>query len=312
MFLRLILAVTLVSCASLHHPNWYTNPPQNDGQFLYGVGMDIDPELARKASLENAANRISSTVSSKFENISKSDNAGALSTNSSVLSIKTDDIKFSNPIFLVEQKGSSYYAMVKVDKQKFIEEYTAKINQDVKELEVMLENVSTKLAQKIALRKINKKSPAILRDISILRSISDSTDLVVKIDKLNHYKNDEILISKELEFAINSNDDDLLKTFKNNALESGLVVIGNASDDKAVSINLTAKKVETNAFGMFMTKSFISVEVTDKTRKALSSKTIEISGSSSVSNDLAFASSLKQIDEQIKNDGFFKTVGLDD
>ncbi len=129
----LIVLIVFSGCVSLKQqntdiPKWYTNAPQNNNIFIYGVNSGFNLEDAKANALNDMASRLIVTVSSTLNKNIQTSSVNTKQTSytkdiSQDINLEVEKIKFTNAI--VEKNkiiNNQFFIIMKVNRQKLFDE----------------------------------------------------------------------------------------------------------------------------------------------------------------------------------------------
>lgn len=301
-------------------PHWFLTPPSDDSSSLYGVGEGESLKSARDDALNTLASKLSVSISSTLsKNETQSTFGSSVSYNKDVsqhLQSEVKKISFTNyEIVSNGIENGRTYVLVKVDKEKFLEEK----KQEVAEME-----------KEMGLNVAKAKTLPILERFSLLKESVATADkaktLVTIITSLTtDYKKDIHLAQYAayklaLEDSINDisvyvagNDDD--KVFKDVIREELTVQKIKVAKNFKASKNSVIVEIETNPtvkniYGRYMAKVYVTINLKNNESDVVNSTKIECNGNSSLDAKSAITAAGKNFAKQVKEKGVLSLLGL--
>lgn len=302
----LITSFTLLLLSShiaLGAPTWYINSTNNNDAYIYGAGAGASKDEAVKDALSNAISKLRVSVSSKMTTETVATNVGAetdtrqkINTTVSATDINGYDI--SN--FDKDQTGM-FFVEIKIDKHQF---YEQKYTEFTKELQTVRDAITALDKMKSAVEKI--------KAFNVIRpNIAKATDLLYLISSLNKNlafseyiseltecgKKKSAIISK-LKFNIKGNDQMAQVVLENAITEKNYRLSRSFDTQDPYSILMQFKLIQgkkSKLYGSFMSQSSAEVAVFDISGSRHATFTINISGSSTISENGAYVASLNEL-----------------
>lgn len=109
-------------------PSWVLNPPEDSGSEWYGVGEGPDREIARRTALKDVATKLRVSISGKLDSQVTDSNGKVDRQARSRVSEEVARTEFRNfSIEKTEQRGKSFYVLVKVDRPSFVADIRARL-----------------------------------------------------------------------------------------------------------------------------------------------------------------------------------------
>lgn len=288
---RFILVLVIFSCSSSKkYPSWYLNAPKNNAQYLYGTGEGYDMDEAKISALNDASSKLRTIVSSKTQSAMESDNIGTSSSFAQKISSQVDKILFNNyEVLKAEQVNQSFVVMVGIKSQLLISAYKNEINKANNEVNNLSSLSGSKLEKRENLLKINKIYSSIESKVRIVESIDDSYDARSQFAIMSEYINKFNILNSQLEYRIICDDTDI-ENYLIKRLNEDSIKISNSGKE---SIKVNYKWVLQELKGLKMAKILMTVKYIDEFGKVIKSDTIESSGNSITSFDLAKKNALQ-------------------
>ena len=295
-------------------PIWYVSVTPNDGQNLYGVGEGYTLEEATKAALAYAAARIIVSVSSQSSLLREENNS---STNEEMRQKINQNIEKIDFVNFVVTKSVDYktkiYAEIAIDREQFIRAQREKseyLDQKIANLQknIPSQNLIQKRNSLIELVDLLKQGELLAR---ILQAAGEDSDVKKKLSMLADTQNQLAKLNDKVEFYFEFGINQEIATIISNALNKERISVvktkTNASNQVAVEVSSSKKSSE--IYGAYITKIKLNFE-NKSAGKIIASNSIEVSGSSTISEKESYAASLEVFKEKVTNDGILKILGI--
>lgn len=320
-FLILILNFTIFSCSnstqnkeSLNElPKFYVSPTQNDSQNIYGIGEGFNYEEATKTALSDMASRLLVSISSTSTLIreeNKSDFNEEIRQN---ISQNIEKIDFSGFEVSKSQKyNQRIYLEVKVARLQFINLQKEKI--------VFLDNQIINLQNQLAEQNIVKKRKTLMEILDLARQSEILTRIVFadkdselskKLKIISDAKNQLSKLNDKVEFYFeNKADSKIYNVIKNSANRERIIVVNNKSNSKnQIQIKINSSKTVVQVYGSYIAKVKISFDNISQ-NQIIASNSIEVSGSSVVSENEAYNAAIVNLRQKIEKEGVLEILGI--
>lgn len=306
--LSIILFAFLSSCISSNlnkYPQWYLTPPANDGEYIYGVGEGADPEESRQAALSDAASRLQTSVSSKFESAYQEDNLGSSSTISQKISAKGAQISFNNyKVVKSESLQNSYVTLVSIEKRRLIDEYTNELKQIIDKMMKLANIQGSKFMKRINIAKALEIGTMHIQKAKILNSIDSSTTGKEFISYTYVLDDSLSKINQTITIKIQSSNKNIEDIFHYAITKEGI-----ATGNSGAKIIIDDSWQSSFANGINIVKLSLRINVYDGSN-IVGSNLIESSYSSLSGVEIAKSGCIKKIKDMIEKDGVMKIIGL--
>lgn len=298
------------------YPDWYLNPPQDNSKTIHGVGEGYNLENANKTALKNISSKILVTLSSNSQ-MSQYENNYEFSEETKIsIKERTADITFNNHKTLQTQYLNSqerFIVLVAVDKPELIKQQTQDLNKLNDSINQFNRNSKKKsdLERISALINIQNIIPKAETKINILTALS-SKDYSKYLNKYKAYKKEYNKLLSKTVFSIQTKsefDKDVGEVFKN-ALNKQNFKIGSL-DKSNVILSIKSKITSKEVYGSYFAKIQINVNLLNKQKKIIKSNKIEIKGSSSINKNEANKNALRDLEEQIEENGINGVLKLE-
>ena len=163
-------------------PKWYTQAPENDQRFIYGLGQGENRKQAISQALSDAVSTLNVSVSSRFSHSTTSvtqDGREDVSQKSNdEVEIATKKLTLNN-YEIVEQEhmaNNTDVVMVRINKYELYESLHAEIENSFKMLDASLQNKSDELELILIYRNYMGIIKQKMQTIGILKSLNPAFD----------------------------------------------------------------------------------------------------------------------------------------
>ncbi len=303
-------------------PNWYTEPPLDSEQYWVGVGAASVASRAEKQALSSISHRINTTIASSIKQriTSSTDSQGEERVNRYArqeLAAKTDEITFR--AYSVEQNkrvGNKNYILVKVDKNKFFQNYSTRLDSLNQELDNLSTHIATQpvVVQLKGVQEITQK----VTEAEKLAIVLDAYDHLPEADRyFSHYtdlKGKEAQLRSRIKFYIEHDRNTRLvaKHFKEQVnKENFRVATGVYPNDRNVAhVSIQGETRESKFGEAFIIKLIVTLKVRATNRQIISTKQLVFSGSSVTDFQLSLRAASNAFADHVQEYGVLKTLGL--
>jgi len=314
--------ITQVVIPSIPPPNWYTEPPLDSGLYWIGVGSAFTANQAEKQALSSISQRINTTITSNFkqritsvtnsigeEKISQ-DAKHELSTTTDAITFRAYSVKLSKRI------GNNNYVLVKVDKNKFFQNYFTRL----KVLNKELDDLTASLAREaivVQLKGLQEIKPKVKEAEKIAVILSTYDRLPEANRHFNHYaelKAKEAQLRSKIKFYLKHDKSTrfVAKHFKEQVNKENFRVVTrfNANDRNIIYISIEGDMKNTKFDESFITKLIITLKAYATKKQVISSKQLLFSGDSITDFKLSLRAASNEFADHVQENGVLKTLGL--
>lgn len=318
-FFALIAILFIIACASANKrndiPSWYVNLKQNDSQYLRGIAEGDTLEEATRYALADAAARLIVSISSESNMIREENENSVNEEMRQNVRQNVEKIDFSNfTVTKSEKIAEKYFIEVQIDRAQFIDEQKERLGLVEKKLSDLEKNSATK--NPLQKRSDLIKSLALGKELElrarILSGAGQDINLKEKLAHLARLENELNKVSDKIEFFFDPTSAKDASQVIRSALNKEKIAVAQvkkSSDSGQIKIKITTNSKNEQIYGAYITKLAIDFEnsIGDKT---LASKTIEVTGSSSLNAKESQSAALKSLEEKIADEGILKTIGI--
>lgn len=319
--LALLSVIFLVaSCASSvskadETPSWYIKPKQNNASNLYGVAEGFTLEEATKYALADAASRLMVSISSE-SNLIREENQN--STNEEMrqqVRQSVEKISFTNfQVTNSKKLGQNFFVEVQIERDPFINEQKERVAFVEKKISDLEKDSAGKnpIQRRNSLLKILDLGKELDLKSRILAGAGENINLKEKLTRIANFQNQFDKMSDKIEFYFEINSPKEVAKVIRTALNKEKIKIAssrNSADSGQIVIRIKSSSRSNKIYEAFMTKLEVDFENVSG-EKVLASNSVEVTGSSTISEKESYLASLKSLEEKIEQDGILKILGI--
>lgn len=321
--LLLLTVLFLVSCSSQKEnhkensqlPSWYISPKQNDSANLYGAAEGNTMEEATRYALADAAARLMVSISSE-SNLIREENKNSVNEEMRQnVRQNVEKIDFTNfEVTKSTKVGVKFYAEVQIERRPFIKQQLERIEV----LDHKISDLEKNSQAKNALQKRNDliASLALGKELELRARIAagagENVNLKEKLNHLASLENQLNKISDKIEFFFEPSRAADVAQVVRSALNKEKIAVAQIRKDAnsgQIALKISTKNSSAKIYEAYITKLEIDFE-NSINGKTLASKTIEVTGSSSLNESESQKAAVKSFEEKIAEDGALKTLGI--
>ena len=324
-FLAATLAIFLLpACSSdktssqnskISAPSWYISPKQNDGENLYGVAEGFTLEDATKYALADAASRLIVTVSGESTLLREENKTGANEEMRQQVRQNIEKISFTNfKITNSESYGQKFFAEVKIERSPFINQQKEQLSFKQKQADLLIANSSGKnpIQRRTSLLKILDLEKQVELASRILIGAGENINLKETLNRIATTQDQLDKISDKIEFYFEINSPKEISKIIRNSLNKEKIKITpnrNPSNQNQITVRINSSSKSSEIYNTYITKLKIDFE-NSAAEKIVASNSLEVSGSSSISEKESYSAALQSLEEKISQDGILKILGI--
>jgi len=328
----LISATLFTSCASSSDsakptvvassnalPSWYTQAPENDQRFIYGIGQGESRKLAISQALNDAVSTLNVSVSSRFSHSTSSvtqDGREDVSKESlDEVEIATKKLTLNN-YEIVEQEhlaNNTDIVMIRIHKYELYESLHEDIENSFKMLNASIQNKSDELELILIYRTYMGIIKQKMQTIGILKSLNpafDADEFKTALKSVIETHN-KLIENKVFKLVIDDPYKTYTATIRKRLMRDGVKVT--TADDYDYFINVTIEeqsKVAVRRQVITFLTTNISVGIGDnRSNKDIFFSTVALKSESDVSIEDARDKINEQLKKRIKEGTVFSHVG---
>ena len=296
-------------------PSFYIKARQNNSETLYGVAEGYSLEEATKNALADSASRLIVSISSETTLTRQEDNNNAYEEMRQKVKQSVEKISFSNfKTSKSEKISNKFYVEVEIERQPFINEQKERVTFIEKKINDLDKNSLGKnpIQRRNSLIKINELAKELELKSMIIRGSGEEFNLKDKLALIAKFQNELEKSSDNIEFFFdNSSPKEIVKIIQSALNKEKLKIANklNKNDDNQVVIKIENSSKTNHIYEAHMTKNKIDFENISQ-GKILASNSVEVTGSSSISEKESYFASLKSLEEKIEKDGVLKVLGI--
>lgn len=316
-FAAFFAALLLAACAGgapSNAPSWYFSPKQNTSSNLYGVAEGYTLEEATKYALADAAARLMVSISGESTLIREEDNNGSNEEMRQKVRQNIEKISFSNfTVSRSQQVEKQLYVEVQIEREPFIREQKERVdflNKKISNLEKDT-NSSNPIQRRNALVKILDLGKELELRSRILAGANEGGNVSEVLSRLANFESQLNKISDKIEFFFEINSPkEIAQTIRSRLNKEQLKIASTrSSSQNQIVIRIKSSSRSSRIYEAFMTKLEIDFEnLSDG--KILASNSVEVTGSSTISERESYLAAVKSFDEEIEKRGILKIIGI--
>jgi len=197
----LLIIIFFSACTNPEPPKWYINTPKDNTLYFYASAEGYTKQEAIKQALNDIASRINVKISSNFVINKGIHNQKTYNEIYQQINTKISNISFNNyEIVKTEKNDEKYYVLIRVNKQKLINNLKTKI--DLKFNQLHFEN-RTAIQKIISAYDILYEIKKLKSEVFILESLE--VNITPYINKIQILKKEALNIIKTTQFKIETN-----------------------------------------------------------------------------------------------------------
>ncbi len=298
-------------------PSWFISPKQNDSQNLYGVAEGFTLEEATKYSLADAASRLIVTISSESSLLRQESKTDFNEEMRQQVRQSVEKINFVN--FRVSKSAKTsqkFFVETEIERDSFIRDQKEQITfleKKIANLDQNSKNQNT-IQRRNSLLKILQLGKELELKSRILKGAKQEVNLTEKLQKIANFQNELEKLSDKSEFYFEANSSKeisqiILKNLNKEKLKISPRL--NSSNRNQIIIKIKSTSRSSKVYEAYSTKLKIDFENLAE-EKIIASNSIEISGSSIISEKESYLAALQKLDEKISQEGILKIIGITD
>jgi hypothetical protein len=319
--LLLILSIFFIGCNSSNTPivlvkehkvqnlpSWYLSAPNNNQDFLYGIGAALTLSQAKNEALNSLASRLFISISSNTHSIKSSDsfeNYSSINNQEIFLEVEKIDL-LNSKIEKSIKVNDEYFVLLSIDRKKLFKEYFFKLDTIDRKISqfydkaINLSNIFTISYSKEILDLIDEAF-LLTKKLSVINENFNKSQYDLKYHKI---KFDLLNLRKNIKLKIKSNH--FLKSFKSYISKNNILLSNENFDAIASSFeNINYSKYN----NWFIAKCNISVEILVNA-EVLSTNNFTIIGRSTHSNFQALENAKKSLEKKLLNIDINNFLGI--
>ncbi len=318
--LALIFALLLSACTTNQTqpsdtPTWYIAPKQNNASNLYGVAEGYTLEEATKYALADAASRLMVSISSESSLLREENQASVNEEMRQQVRQSVEKISFTNfQVTKSDKFGQRFFVEVKIERAPFVNDQKERVGFLERKINDLEKNSAGKnpIQKRNSLIKILDLEKELELKSRILAGAGEDVNLKEKLVRIANFQNQFEKISDKIEFYFEINSPKEIAQIIRSSLNKEKIKTSpnrNNSDPNQVVIKIKSSSRSNEIYSAFMTKLEVDFEnLADG--KVVASNSVEVTGSSSISEKESYSAALKSFEEKITKDGILKIIGI--
>lgn len=312
-FLPFVFIALITSCKSdkksTELPSWYLMPKQNNSLSLFGVAEGFTLEEATKSALADAAARLIVTISSESTLLREENQNSANEEMRQQIKQNIEKIDFTNfKLSHSQQIAAQIYVEVEIARDDFIAAQKEKM--------LFLDRQISDLNKNIATQNLIQKR----NSLTTILDLAKQSEILARILQLNlkeklamiaNTQNELNKLTDKVEFYFEINSPNEISAIIKNSLNKERIKISKVenSNSNQVKIAIHSQVNSGNIYGAYISK--IKIDFENKvSEKIIASNSIEVSGSSAISEKESYSAALVSLKEKILQDGILKILGI--
>lgn len=312
-FVIIFSSLLLLSCTKVEKKSgpvsWYIQPKQNTELTMYGVAEGFTLEEATKAALSDAAARLIVSISSTSTLVREENNYSANEEMRSQIKQNIEKIDFVNfKVARSAQVESIFYVEVEIDREQFLQAQKDK-------LELLNRQISD-LSKNIPSQNLIQKRNSYVKEIDLLKQASILVQILNNNMKetnaaLANAQNELNKLNNNVEFYFDIDSSKEITAIIRNALNKEAIKISKTKTNltNQIQVEIDSSSRTGQVYGSYITK--IKIDFENKSLgKVVASNSIEVSGSSTISEREAYLSAIESLKEKVANEGILQILGI--
>ena len=312
-----VWVAVLSACSTLSPkhtpPDWVLNPPQDSADSFWGVGEGFDLESAKRTALKDVAARLRVTISATLDSQLTVNNDSVNRSARNRVSEVVQKTEFSR--FKVEQTALSpngLYALVKVDRRVFIQEYRFKYDNLQLAIQALLGDVAQQrpVQRYQSQRKAAELAEEAMAIAHILRVADPGFSSVEAIRSLKQIQEDAQAAAAQLVFVLRCQAEDADIAQQLSALMSSQGMRVATRSAQGLLLTIRNHEQQTSVFGNFNTRLQIVLNLQDDLLQTIAVKEYNLSGNALDNFASARKNALRQLSQTMQEVGVVQALGL--
>jgi len=309
----LVTATCTTKTKQASEPSWYLSPKQNNSENLYGVAMGANLEEATKAALADAAARLMVSISSESNLLREEDNNNAHEEMRQQVKQNIEKIDFMNfRASRTAKVGAQLAVEVAIERSPFIRDQKEKLEFAEKQVADLEKNLTgnNPISKRVSLLKILDLEKQIELSSRILTGAGENVNLKEKLSRIAFFKNQLNQLTDKIEFYFEINSPKEIAQVIRSALNKEKIKVSSTRGGAGqININIRSNSRNMEVYGAQITKLRIDFENIFG-GKVVASNSLEVTGSSTVSEQESYAAAVKSLEDKIEADGVLKIIGI--
>ena len=300
-------------------PSWYISPPNNDKNFLYGLGEAYNMDLAQKTALENLSARLSVNVSSKLESLQESYRDFREYTKKSTkhnINIEITKLFITNYKLINSKQlaNDRFIVLVKVKRSEIIKTLRDEVEtlyEKVLEEDLMLKQRDP-LTRMLFYKNTQNKLQETVKKLQILENLDPlfTAQKYFNINKEINFNFNQLKESMTISIDTDKNSEQFIDIVRNALLQIGFNVTDEKYNDaNHIRLIISSNTTTNNAYGLDIIKVLLTTEIITNSKRHIGGNTINFKGGSSQGVDNAKDNLNRNLAVFLKSQGSYTLFG---
>lgn len=298
-------------------PSWFTNPKQNDSQFLYAVAGGASDQEAKAKALAAMVEKIAVSVQSSFEKQTTitrhGRNASADETLKSSIKTEVGKISISNYEVVHSDKlgYKNHVAMVKADRHKLVATLKKSLKSKMDALDIKVKNIARQdiLKQLFSYAQAYESAKGLTTEIMVTGELDKAYNTTKSLGYINAIYSKYLNVKSNVKFYVTSTRDASAYADKiKDALAQNYNVVSRATKG---AINIRCSLTMSSAYspiGLIATMD-IKLDVLSNGRN-IGGNTLSIKAKAKGNKSATLSRGALSFGKEIKEKGIIKTLGI--
>lgn len=300
-------------------PNWLLNPPQDNAQFLYGVGQGQNRQSAINSALADLSSKLGITVNSQFKTeLSVKDRGFELIKRDSQKSVTTQ----VNAIKISQYQVVEAYAplpaqvsvFVKTDRQKLFKTYQKTLDAQLKSYQTQQIHLAKQgpLSQFLNTAQVYEQLPNFTQKRSVAESLNPKMNsqpyLAFEETVVQNYdaQKQQILFSLQ---ASSKTDKAFAKALSNKLSNQKLLAPFQKRAFENLQIKLLSTSSLSQAYGFYIGRYQINLQVFEG-RQQIGGKQLSFKGQGTQNYQNAENQAVQKFQKLLEDEGLWRVLGI--
>lgn len=298
-------------------PSWFTNPKQNDTQYLYAVAGGTSDQEAKAKALAAMVEKLSVSVESSFEKQTTITRHGRNASSSETLTsdIKTEvgKIGISNYEVVHSDKlgYKNFVAMVKADRSKLVATLKKSLKSKMDALDIKVNNIARQdiLKQLFSYAQAYEEAKGLTTEIMVTGELDKSFNTTKSLEYINAIYTKYLNVKSNVKFYITATRDASAYADKiKDALAQDYNVVS-SNTQGAINIQCSLNMSQANSpIGLIATMD-IKVDVLSNGR-SIGGNTLSIKAKAKGNKSATLSRGALSFGQEIKEKGIITILGI--
>ncbi|MCK5110648.1 MAG: LPP20 family lipoprotein [Arcobacteraceae bacterium] len=300
-------------------PSWYISPPNNDENFLYGLGEANNMDLAQKIALENLSARLSVNISSKLESYQESyrdfreytKKSTKHNISSEITKLFITNYKIINSKQLANDRFIVLIAIKRLEMIKILRNEVEALYKKTLDEDLMLKQRDP-LTRMLFYKNTQNEFQEAVKKVQILENLDPlfTAQKYFNINKEINFNFNQLKESMTISIDTDKNSEQFIDLVRNALLQKGFKVIDKKYNGaNHIRLIMRSNTTINNAYGLDIIKVLLTTEVLTNAKRHIGGNTINLKGGSSQGVDDAKSSLNRNLAVFLKNQGSHTLFG---